>query len=201
MEVLAGSAPVLYSVYSDGDSQMNLAAITSLGQRVLNTARQGFSHLKESLSNLRSAEAGSDDSDLEVKEHLSEKGLSVHLLRVSVLAVAFKALHYFVNRKYFWFCLCALILSSFRWVHSRYRRTLSSVLSVESSTQTKFHLVTHVNVSFAQLFHIEKNSTAIRSSKPYVSFLVYLYTSYVAEVASFTVTDSQLLGSEESYCF
>lgn len=83
---------------------MKLQSLKALGQRVLGTTREKVVSLKEGLASRWSESAAdadtSEDADTEVKALLSEQGLSINLLRLSVAAVAFKALHYLVKRKY-----------------------------------------------------------------------------------------------------
>lgn len=88
---------------------MKLQSLKALGQRVLGTTREKVVFLKEGLASRWSETAAaadaadadtSEDADTEVKELLSEQTLSFNLLRLSVAAVAFKALHYLVKRKY-----------------------------------------------------------------------------------------------------
>lgn len=78
-------------------------ALGSAGKRALGSTREGFNHLKAALANLRPAELATvadDGTEPEVKEHLSDRSISSQLLRISAVAVALKALHYFVDRKF-----------------------------------------------------------------------------------------------------
>lgn len=96
---------------------MNRAAIESFGTRVLNTTRLGLAHLRAAFDKLRPVpvEQADGEGDVEVKELLNEKalekGISSQLLRISVVAISFKALHYFVGRE--WLLTVASVIS---WV-------------------------------------------------------------------------------------